>query len=226
VAQAFLGGMGAVAFFTSRWWLERQLDEAGEGRVRWGWSRALVLAGTGLIFLQLILGATMRHQHAGLAIPDFPLAYGKVWPPTDGAFLERVNRERMDYREYNNVTAFHVYLHMGHRLMALLIVGVIGVAAWQLRNVRGLRPGLGRVGVGWFVAIVLQVGLGAWTVLSGKAADVATLHVVLGAFSLVTGILLSLALYPGPERWRWLAAEAGGEEGRLMAGGKRAGTVV
>ena len=36
----------------------------------------------------------MRHQHAGLAVPDFPLAYGKVWPPTDTAFLEEVNRAR------------------------------------------------------------------------------------------------------------------------------------
>ncbi len=27
--------------------------------------------------LQLMLGATMRHQHAGLAIPDFPLAHGR-----------------------------------------------------------------------------------------------------------------------------------------------------
>ncbi len=34
-----------------------------------------------LIFGQLLLGATMRHQHAGLAIPDFPLAYHKLWPP-------------------------------------------------------------------------------------------------------------------------------------------------
>ena len=38
-----------------------------------------------LIFGQLILGATMRHQHAGLAIPDFPLAYGKLWPAMDAA---------------------------------------------------------------------------------------------------------------------------------------------
>ena len=44
---------------------------------------------TGLILLQLMLGATMRHQHAGLAIPDFPLAYGKLWPDVD-AMLKKV----------------------------------------------------------------------------------------------------------------------------------------
>jgi heme A synthase len=35
----------------------------------------------------------------------------------------------------------------------------------------------------------LQIGLGAWTIWSNKAADVATLHVLVGALSLVTGAL-------------------------------------
>ena len=35
----------------------------------------------GLIFLQLLVGAVMRHTKAGLAIPDFPLAFGRVVPP-------------------------------------------------------------------------------------------------------------------------------------------------
>ena len=45
--------------------------------------RWLVLAATLLIFCQLILGATMRGQHAGLAIPDFP-------PPTANSGRTRV----------------------------------------------------------------------------------------------------------------------------------------
>src|SRR5436309_11866629 len=42
-----------------------------------------VLAGltTGVVFGQLVLGALMRHMHAGLAIPDFPLAFGRLVPP-------------------------------------------------------------------------------------------------------------------------------------------------
>jgi hypothetical protein len=48
---------------------------------------------TGLILTQLILGATMRHQHAGLAIPDFPAAYGKLWPDTDPAAIARYNQK-------------------------------------------------------------------------------------------------------------------------------------
>ncbi|TMA82892.1 MAG: hypothetical protein E6J77_15145, partial [Deltaproteobacteria bacterium] len=42
-----------------------------------------VLAGftTAAVFGQLVLGALMRHMHAGLAIPDFPLAFGRLVPP-------------------------------------------------------------------------------------------------------------------------------------------------
>ena len=36
--------------------------------------------------------------------------------------------------------------------------------------------------------------LGAWTVLSNKAADIATSHVLGGALMLMTGVLLSVAL--------------------------------
>jgi cytochrome c oxidase assembly protein subunit 15 len=40
----------------------------------------------------------------------------------------------------------------------------------------------------WLGLILFQVALGAWTIWSNKAADVATLHVLVGALSLVTGV--------------------------------------
>ena len=33
------------------------------------------------IYLQIVVGATMRHTDAGLAIPDFPLVFGHLIPP-------------------------------------------------------------------------------------------------------------------------------------------------
>ena len=36
---------------------------------------------TAAIYLQVIVGATMRHSDAGLAIPDFPLVFGGLLPP-------------------------------------------------------------------------------------------------------------------------------------------------
>ena len=40
----------------------------------------------------------------------------------------------------------------------------------------------------WLGLILVQVALGAWTIWSNKAADVATAHVLVGALSLVTGV--------------------------------------
>ena len=42
-------------------------------------------------FLQLILGATMRHQHAGLPVWDFPRAHGQWWPSTEENMLAKYN---------------------------------------------------------------------------------------------------------------------------------------
>src|SRR5438034_9917272 len=42
--------------------------------------RRLATATTALIFLQILIGAAMRHTGAGLAIPDFPWMFGHVVP--------------------------------------------------------------------------------------------------------------------------------------------------
>src|SRR5881396_3521637 len=42
--------------------------------------RRLATATTALIFLQILIGAAMRHTGAGLAIPDFPLMFGRLVP--------------------------------------------------------------------------------------------------------------------------------------------------
>src|SRR5690242_7576537 len=70
--------------------------------------RALVIGGTMLIFVQLILGATMRHQHAGLAVPDFPLAYGRFWPPMDSVSIARINQQRVGFEDYKPITATQI----------------------------------------------------------------------------------------------------------------------
>ena len=54
----------------------------------------LALVISGLIYGQLGLGATMRHQHRDLSIMDFPLAYGQIIPATDSATIARINQAR------------------------------------------------------------------------------------------------------------------------------------
>lgn len=134
----------------------------------------------------------MRHQHAGLAISDFPLAHGKIWPATDAVALERYNSARMDTRDFKAITAGQIQLHMTHRAGAVLVFGAVLACFLKLRGSLGADHRLTRLARGWFALICVQAGLGIWTVLSNKSADIATLHVVVGAVALVNGALLSL----------------------------------
>lgn len=157
--------------------------------------RWLAIAATTLILTQLVLGATMRHQHAGLAVPDFPLAYGRVWPPMNAAFLQNINSQRLDVQQAKPITACQIALHMAHRLLALTIVIVIGIFALKSRRECGATSTQAKFAMAWWGLICLQAVLGAATVWSDKAADIATAHVLVGALSLLTGSLLSVAVF-------------------------------
>jgi len=187
VAQSFFILVCAIALFTSRFWINRSAGEKVFCVTRGLWT--LVLAATVLIFCQLMLGATMRGQHAGLAIPDFPAAYGKIWPATSPDAIAHYNAQRMDVNEENPITAFQVILQMTHRIVALVIFILVAVAAWLSWKWLGGENPLAKLAVFWFALIVCQIALGAWTIWSNKAADVATAHVLIGALSLVTGAL-------------------------------------
>jgi heme A synthase len=50
----------------------------------------LATATTVLVYTQILIGATMRHTGAGLAIPDFPLMFGGIVP--DMTFLSAMAR--------------------------------------------------------------------------------------------------------------------------------------
>jgi heme a synthase len=188
LAQLFFVLMCAIALFHTAFWrnlpVRAVMDKKG--------LRLIFLTVTGLILMQLILGATMRHQHAGLAIPDFPAAYGKIWPATDAASVLQYNLHRLDGDHYQPITAFQVVLQMIHRILALLIFLGVGLCAWITRRELGTRAPLSHFTLGWFLLIVTQIFLGAATIWSGKSADIATAHVACGALSLMTGGLISI----------------------------------
>jgi cytochrome c oxidase assembly protein subunit 15 len=145
-----------------------------------------------LIFIQLILGATMRHQHAGLAVPDFPLAYGKLWPATDTASVELYNAHRLEAAGEAPITAPHIVVHMLHRFTAFAVLfAIIGCAIVTWRNTT--RGSLLRKTSGLWVAIAfVQVALGILTILSQRKVDVTTAHVAIGALAFVMGWMLVL----------------------------------
>jgi heme a synthase len=181
-----------------------RVPKAGEGLVRGRGAQrgalaavnyqlsSLFLCSTALILGQLVLGAAMRHKHAGLAIPDFPLAYGRLWPAMNAASVAHYNARRMEITAVNPITAFQIGLQMTHRLLALVILGAVVFAAWSARRRLGARSLLSRLALGWLGLILMQALLGAATIWSNKAADVATAHVLVGALSLALGAMMSL----------------------------------
>jgi heme a synthase len=190
LAQLFLMLVVLIAIFTSRSWQDRPALPGITPWLRRGFFFAVIL-----ILGQLALGAAMRHQHAGLAVRDFPLAHGKLWPPMDEASIEAINRARIDVRDFHPVTAFQIGLHMAHRIGAVVILTTVWLLAWQVWRRLG-SGGFSRLAILWAVLILGQGVLGAATVLSNKAADVATLHVVAGAVSLAWGALLCALTVP------------------------------
>jgi cytochrome c oxidase assembly protein subunit 15 len=186
LAQAFLVLVCLIALFTSKYWRDARGFQARMPQSAcWTLKTATVL-----IFLQLGLGATMRHQHAGLAVPDFPFAYGRWWPPMDAASVAAINQHRMEARDFKPITAPQIALHMTHRMVAVLalcaVAGFVIQASAAFRENAGLR----RWSRFWLAILILQAILGIATVLSDKAADIATAHVVVGAFSLVCGAVI------------------------------------
>src|SRR5581483_9416397 len=121
IAQLFFLLVAAMALLQTNFW--RRLPWRGETD-RFG-TRTLLVVTTCLVLGQLMLGATMRHQHAGLSIPDFPAAYGKVWPDTDPAAIAHYNQMRAEAAGENPITAAQVILQMVHRMMAAVIVCMV-----------------------------------------------------------------------------------------------------
>ena len=105
-----------------------------------------------------------------------------------------MNRARHDHREFAPVTAGQIHLHMTHRITACAILVLVAACAWLSR--KGGNRVFDRLTAAWLALIVVQAFLGAYTVWSNKAADIATAHVAVGAISLVFGGLLYVGTGP------------------------------
>ena len=201
LAQAFLGLLVVIALVTSKLW--RSVSNAMIEAKTFAPIKAIAVATTVVIYLQLALGATMRHQHRDLAILDFPTANGAWLPDTSAHALAKINAWR-DARALSDVTAFQIWLQMAHRFCAVLVL--LGVLGFFMR-VHGHLPAsnaprmLKRLSIWWLALVFVQLTLGAWTIWSNKAADVATAHVAGGAIMLSFGVIISAIC------WRILRSE-------------------
>jgi cytochrome c oxidase assembly protein subunit 15 len=130
---------------------------------------------TAAIYIQIVLGAVMRHTGAGLAIPDFPTFFDS-WLPS----LSILSRPG-------------VPIHFAHRLGAVVVVLLVFRAA---KSLSGLRvPLLAAFGPFWAGLVCLQAFLGASSIWSSKAVPMTVAHLAAGALCWVTGVLALVCLW-------------------------------
>jgi cytochrome c oxidase assembly protein subunit 15 len=123
----------------------------------------------------------------------------------------------MEVAALNPITAFQVILQMVHRMLALAIFIGVAICAVQAARLLGVRDALTRFAFFWLALIVVQIGLGAATIWTNKAADVATAHVMVGALSLVTGALWCIIAFARSAKLPAAQIEAFGAFGTFAA---------
>ncbi len=165
LAQAFACVLIAIAVSCSRAWISRPVP-VGRGAQRAGTLCCAVL------FVQLAVAAVMRHSFAGLAITSFPFS-----TPQGGLLPAAWD--------------FGVAIHFAHRVMACLValsILAFSVALWRDAG----APATMKVGSLALVGLVtLQITLGAAIILTMRSVMVTTLHVLVGALTLVTAFWLA-----------------------------------
>ena len=168
IAQAFLVCLAALSVRVGILAAGPSINMApiqtiGSGLKQWLWL-ALVS-----VYAQLIVGASMRHLGAGLAIPSFPAAN------PEGGWLPKT------HNLYTDLNFPHT------RLGALFVAFVVCLAVFKTLRSASQNDRLRFWAFTSGVLVLLQACLGVLVVLHQKPKTLATLHVVLGA-----GLLASL----------------------------------
>ena len=172
LAEIFFCLTVSIALFTSPGWIRgyASREDRGPG-VEDGTLRAVATWTTIVVFGQILIGATMRHTGAGLAIPDFPLMFGHLipthWDPK-------------------------IAIHFAHRVGALVVALSVLATAGHVFYHQPRRRELTRPAALVCALVAVQITLGALTVLSGRNVWINSAHVVGGALVLTTTLVIAL----------------------------------
>ncbi len=172
LAQVYVCVLFAIAAGLSRPWVNNTLGTAGSRVRRLGWWCVA------LVFVQLTVAATMRHNYAGMAIPTFP------YSTADGALLPA----SWDYR---------VALQFAHRVMAAVIGAGILIYGHFLFREKSLALWLRLASLLLVGLVVLQILLGAQIIWTGRSVMMTTGHVLTGALTLATTFVVAFFTYRG-----------------------------
>lgn len=138
----------------------------------------------GLLYVQLILGAIMRHSESGLAVLDFPTMAGSWLPSLGAETLASINAERKAMH-LAPVDSMQVLSHLAHRFMGVLVAGALLAFALRFRHQAKYITAL----------VLVQFTLGIITVLSVRNPIITSLHVLFGALLLGAVVLVALRAY-------------------------------
>ena len=127
--------------------------------------RWIVAAGVA-VYLQMVLGALVRHSGAGLVCPDLPFCYGRVWPTDLGP---------------NNL------LHMAHRYGAIIVTVILGGLTLNLW--RQKSPKLRIIGLAAISLVILQILSGIASIMTFLGIPAVTAHLAFAA--LLWGLIVS-----------------------------------
>ncbi len=165
LAEIFFCLNVAIAFFTSRWYQSLVRVEKGDAPVGMAWTL------TALVYLQILAGAVLRHLGAGLAIPDFPLSFGRVVP------------------RFSSPEIIAAFTHRAGGFVVAIMVVFMAIRLMRYDRDHPLR-GLGSL---LLFIVSLQVLLGGWVIWSGKQPHITSLHVMTGALTLALSVILTLS---------------------------------
>lgn len=165
LAQVYVCVLIAIAVASSRAWIERTRPVGPAVRKIGFWCCAL-------LFVQLAIAATMRHNHAGLAIPTFP------YSTPDGHWLPQ---------QWN----FGVAIHFAHRAMAAVLAVALTLFAWAIRRDRAATVAMKAGASALLSLLVLQILLGGMIIWTQRQPETTTGHVVTGALTLAVTFWLT-----------------------------------
>jgi len=125
-------------------------------------------------FIQLVMGATMRHFGAGLAIPDFPLSFGR-WIPSHWTFP--------------------IGIHFSHRWGAFVMVSLVAALVARAYRLYWNQFTLILYAGALMGLVWMQIMLGAMVIWMRRPVSLTTIHLVVGALCLGTSVAFTIQLF-------------------------------
>ena len=157
-------------------------------------NRTIVLSLFIAVYIQLILGAWMRHTESGLAIYDFPTMAGQWLPIFNEKMLTTINDWRF-YMDYPEVSMLQVLIHFLHRFGAFVIFTLTIFMGYRLhQNKSAYSKKIQKNVFAIYVFVFLQILLGALTIWTAKGPFITSFHVMNGAAVMGLSFILFLRL--------------------------------